>query len=1009
MTTQSRQSLITLTALLVFVLSPGAVWAQESGAIAGVVTDATGGVLPGVTVEAASEALIGGSRVVVSDGSGRYQIIALRPGTYAVTFTLPGFATVVREGIELSVGFTANVDAELRVGSVEETITVTGASPIVDIQNVRTQSVLTREVLDAAPISKNLQSIADLTLGAYMPTHGNPVDVGGIKGETYAGMATHGGSIGFTLANGMRTNTATNFVTNTRYQHNQLSVEEVVLETGAVSAEQLSGGVNVNMVPKDGGNTFTGLFLGEYANGDMQGNNLSQALEDRGLPEQGSLQKVHDIGVAFGGPIVRDNLWFYTAHRDWGGLESAPGIYHNKFQSDLVPGREFLGLRYEADFDRQALNDNYTKDNNIRLTGQIAGNHKIAVFGSWEEFCMCPLSYSFAAEGSYGYHFTPQNLYQVTYTAPLSNRLLFEAGYTRRVENHLVDKINGVTNEISVRDRELGVYGSVYSNSVRSRSVYGDHGNQGQQSTRFALSYVTGSHAFKAGATTFTGTQNIGGPDINNNSNVQPVLRGGVPESINLAAYPHQHVSKVGIDLGIYAQDQWTMNQLTLNLGVRYDYLNGYNPAQCRPAGQFTESFCFERLDNVPNWKDISPRVGAAYDLFGDGRTALKVSLGRYVKPATTQVANGNNPATRIAAAANRGWDDDGRNGGIAGDFIPQCDVVLAEANGECGPISNRAFGTTLPVTAWALDTTEGWHVRPLNWQFSASVDHELRDNLAVRVGYFRTWWGNGGTDGYPGGGGTVTDNLATTSADFDPYCIQTPADTPGGSTEQCNGLFDVSFDKQGQVDNLLSNPDNFGGWTYVYNGVDASVNWRFGDGGLLNGGVSLGTRHQDQCNVPDAPGQFCEQTKGFKAHTQVKFNVSYPLPWDMQVSGVFLNNPGIPLTVRRTTPNSEIFESLGRNISTCPAPTGPCTRTKSRLHLIEPWTQFEDRLTRVDIRLAKNVQIGRVRIQPRFDLYNIFNANTVLRVNTTYGARLHQPISVLAARFFKVGVDVRF
>ena len=244
------------------------------------------------------------------------------------------------------------------------------------------------------------------------------------------------------------------------------------------------------------------------------------------------------------------------------------------------------------------------------FTGQIGGSHKVAVFGSWEEFCMCPLSYSFAAEGSYGYHFTPQNLYQVTYTAPLSSRLLFEAGYTRRVENHLVDNINGAGNAISVRDQLLGVYGSVWSSSVSSRGVYGDHGNQGQQSTRFALSYVTGSHALKVGATTFTGTQNIGGPDINNNSNVQPVLRGGVPVSINLAAYPHQHVSKVGMDLGLYAQDNWTVDQLTLNLGVRFDYLNGYNPAQCRPAGQFTESFCFERLDNVPNWKDISPAGG---------------------------------------------------------------------------------------------------------------------------------------------------------------------------------------------------------------------------------------------------------------------------------------------------------------------------------------------------------------------------------------------------------------
>ena len=156
------------TALVILVFAPGAAWAQgaRDGAIAGAVTDATGGVLPGVTIEAASPALIEGSRVAVTDGQGLYRIVGLRPGAYSVTFTLPGFATVVREGIKLNVGFTANVNAELTIGSVEETITVTGASPTVDIQNVRTQSVLTREVLDAVPISKNFQSLADLTVGA---------------------------------------------------------------------------------------------------------------------------------------------------------------------------------------------------------------------------------------------------------------------------------------------------------------------------------------------------------------------------------------------------------------------------------------------------------------------------------------------------------------------------------------------------------------------------------------------------------------------------------------------------------------------------------------------------------------------------------------------------------------------------------------------------------------------------------------------------------------------------
>jgi hypothetical protein len=295
----------------------------------------------------------------------------------------------------------------------------------------------------------------------------------------------------------------------------------------------------------------------------------------------------------------------------------------------------------------------------------------------------------------------------------------------------------------------------------------------------------------------------------------------------------------------------------------------------------------------------------------------------------------------------------------------------------------------------------------------SASVDQELADNVGLRVGYYRTWWGNGGSDGYPGSGtgGYVTDNLAVTSADFDQYCVTAPTDSRlpgGGGYEVCGDLYNVSFEKYGQSNSLVSNPENFGGWTYVYNGIDANLSWRFGDGGQLSGGVSLGSRHQDTCNHPDVPSQFCDNTKGIAAHTQVKFNASYPLPGGVQLSGTFLNMPGAERRVRRTTPNSEIAPSLGRNLSSCGSPTGACSRSV-RIDLVERNTDFEDRLTRVDIRVAKNIQLGSVRLQPRLDLYNILNANTILGVSSTYGPNLFRPSSVLAARFIKIGLDVRF
>ena len=174
-------------------LAPMHGWAQSAatGTIAGSVRDATGAVLPGVTVEAASPALIEKVRSVVSDDRGEYRIVELRPGTYTVTFTLPGFSTVRREGLELTTGFTATVDAELRLGTVEETITVTGATPVVDTHNVRTQTVLTRETLDTLPTGKTIHAFASLTLGTTVV--GTPQDVGGNQGEAASSIATHGG------------------------------------------------------------------------------------------------------------------------------------------------------------------------------------------------------------------------------------------------------------------------------------------------------------------------------------------------------------------------------------------------------------------------------------------------------------------------------------------------------------------------------------------------------------------------------------------------------------------------------------------------------------------------------------------------------------------------------------------------------------------------------------------------------------------------------------------------
>ena len=323
-------------------------------------------------------------------------------------------------------------------------------------------------------------------------------------------------------------------------------------------------------------------------------------------------------------------------------------------------------------------------------------------------------------------------------------------------------EINGAGDAVSVVEQTLGTYGAVWSSSTLQRGVYGDHGQQGQNSGRVSLAYVTGAHSFKSGVQMFTGSNNIGGPDVTNNQPYQYILRNGVPVGLNLAAYPHHHVAKVKMDLGLYVQDQWTMNRWTVNGGLRFDYLNGYNPAQCRPAGDFTPEFCFDELKNVPNWKDISPRVGVAYDLFGNAKTALKVICGPLRK-----------------ARSHRHRESDKRRERDCLGNVPDVDrqrrfrarIATSRTrltNGECGAYDNRLFGTKTATTAFADDVKEGFGIRQYNWQTAVSVQHELRPGFGVTVGYFNTWWGNGGSDTYPGGGGDwVTDNLLVVPGDF--------------------------------------------------------------------------------------------------------------------------------------------------------------------------------------------------------------------------------------------------
>src|SRR5436309_7245625 len=299
-----------LFAFALLALSPTAASAQS--AFAGLVRDTSGAVLPGVTVEVSSPVLIERTRSTTTDDTGRYTITDLRPGTYKLTFTLAGFSTLVRDGVELAGNTTSPINAELKVGALEESVTVSGQSPLVDVQNAQRTQVIERDVIDALPTTRNMQSVGSIVPGVKL----SRPDVGGSQGMEQTYMRTHGADDRHTSmqVDGMSVNSSMGDGNIQAYNDDALA-QSVVFQTSALPAEVPSGGVRVNRIPKDVGNFFKGGgFFGGTAHG-WQSDNNNDELRARGFQYRNFVQHVQDCNANFGGPIIWNKLWFFTTGR----------------------------------------------------------------------------------------------------------------------------------------------------------------------------------------------------------------------------------------------------------------------------------------------------------------------------------------------------------------------------------------------------------------------------------------------------------------------------------------------------------------------------------------------------------------------------------------------------------------------------------------------------------------------------------------------------------------------
>jgi len=363
-------------------LVPSGVMAQGvSASITGTVKDASGAVLPGVTVEASSPALIEKTRSAVTDGTGQYRIVDLRPGTYSVTFTHTGFFAVKRDGIELSGSFTATVNADLKVGAVEETITVSGETPIVDVQSTRRQTTLSGETINAIPVSKGWAGIMVL-MPSTITQAGTSADVQVTPGMVVFGGAGGRNNEGRLLVDGLNTGASLNGAGVSGYNADLTNSSEVVTtNSGGLGEIEVNGPV-ISVIPKTGGNSFKGTLLGAYVGSSMTGSNYTDELKAAGLPSPLKLLKVWDATAGVGGPIKKDRIWFFGNYRDEGSWATIPGIFANKnFESITAPvPNSAAPWTVVPDTNISARNANSWQIASLRLTTQINSRNKLNLF-----------------------------------------------------------------------------------------------------------------------------------------------------------------------------------------------------------------------------------------------------------------------------------------------------------------------------------------------------------------------------------------------------------------------------------------------------------------------------------------------------------------------------------------------------------------------------------------------------------------------------------------------------
>jgi hypothetical protein len=920
----------------------------QTGSIAGTVSDSSGALLPGVSVTLTGERLIGGPQTQVSDAAGTYRFDRLSPGTYSMKFELQGFRTLERTEILVSAAFVATVPVKLEVGALSESITVTGESPTVDVRSNVQQTIMSQEILEGIPTGRDPWSLAKLIPGVQVATY----DVGGTQSMQQSSMSAHGSNTADVSYNidGATVNWPGGGGGATMIYYDQGMFEEVNYMTAAIPAEVMAGGVSINMVTKDGGNVWKGNLRYNFSNDDLQGENWADTQRLNPNFVGNPTKKTYDMNLSGGGAIVQNKVWVNGTIRRW---------VVNKLVSNLNPDGT------------QALDDNTLKNYSGKVVAQLSSNNKVSAGYFWNDKIR-----GHRRDGSNRipdiasvHQVNPVQTTQAKYTG-IRGRTVFESNFS------VMDGVTWYTYQKdtpadAIRKIDNTLAEVFFASDREDRQPNSRH--QFDNVVSFGKSGLGGEHLFKGGVQWarlwYESQYSVQGDHhLIYNNNVPTLVR-----EFNTPVNP----KNLATVLGLFFQDAWSMNRLSLNLGVRWDKYAGTLPEQSNPGGRFIGPVSQPKTEIINHSKGVW-RLGASYDLTGTGRTALKANYSRYALQVGIDRVTNLNPLSN--GSRDCPWTDPNGDG-----RFQESEVNVAQCSAFSGGVNTR-------------------YADGIRWPYSDEVTAGIETQIpgAVRVGamfYYRTNRDQFGQQ-----------NVAVPTSTYTKYTINVP-NGPGGTIANPKPTTATVFNLAPALvsaQDLVR--DTFDFLDTEYKGVEFTATKRFTSKWQMQAGFTIG-KNEGGINTSGGSGQangndlndpnntlFPRGIIGNDSETAFRLSGSYELPGRINLAGSMIANNGYPYV---TTFNLTRALAAAQGIT--------LTRASQTVMLSERGDERYNSVTMVDIRLSRAFRFGTRSFAPQVDFFNIGNADTPVSITTAIGGNYLRPTEILAPRIIRVGFSLNF